>query len=168
MEDKELSGPALLSPRPAQPSGFPPRPEPKEAEGMISLDSERGQRLGFTSDRFDGWLWEDGERIWISFIESKQQGKGHLSELFHAIEAAGFYVAVPTPFPRMEAILRREGFEPHHELIQGDDVEVWYKPRSSAGRGDLRRSRLDVLFRIALEQKHASYNRRAGRHQPPH
>lgn len=104
-------------------------PSATNPNGMITPDSEKGRALGFTSERFDGWLWEDSQRMWISFIESLQQGKGHLSELFRAIEAAGYAIAVPTPFPRMEAILRRKGFEPHIEESElGDPVEVWIRP----------------------------------------
>jgi len=103
--------------------------DPANSKGMIVPDSEKGRAFGFTSDRFDGYLWESGKRVMTSFIESLQQGQGHLSELFRNIEAAGYYVAVPTPLPRMEAILKRKGFIPHTETSElGDPVEVWMKP----------------------------------------
>ena len=106
-------------------------PTVKDKTGMITPDSEQGRALGFTSDRFDGWLWEDGKRMWVSFIVSLQEGKGHLSQLFQAIESAGYYIAVPTPFPRMESILKRKGFVPHIEASSMDDpVEVWTKPEA--------------------------------------
>ena len=102
-------------------------------QGRIDPDSRAGKILGFTSDRFadDSYLWGDGDRMWISFIVSVQQGKGHLSALFSAIEKHGYYIAVPTPFAHMQHILKRKGFEPHCETTsEGDAVEVWYKPRA--------------------------------------
>ena len=90
--------------------------------------------LGFTPDRFDGWLWRVGKTIYISFIVSKEEGQGHLSELFNAIWRKGFTVKVPTPFARMEAILRNKGFvrTVEHSEQMGGDVEVWLKRTGGA------------------------------------
>lgn len=97
--------------------------------GKIELDSPFAQEIGFTSDKFDGWLWLEDARVLISFIISRQPGEGHLSQLFSAIEARGFAVAVPTPMGLMRAILARKGFTPHGEYsdMYGEDVEVWEK-----------------------------------------
>ena len=97
-------------------------------DGQITLDSEYGKELGFTSDLFFGYLWKTGDRITISFIESRHQGKGNLSALFSRIETKGFRVAVPTPLGHMEAILLKKGFSP---VLENDDmmgaVEVWMR-----------------------------------------
>lgn len=101
-------------------------------QGRIDPDSKAGKILGFTSDKFagDSYLWGDDDRMWISFIVSIQQGKGHLSALFNSIEARGYYIAVPTPFAHMQQILKRKGFVLHYETTSdGDSVEVWHKPR---------------------------------------
>jgi hypothetical protein len=99
--------------------------------GMVELDSEVGKLLGFTSDKFEGYLWLELEqkRVLISAIISLDPGKGNLSKLFSKIEGYGLRVAVPTPFACMEAILRRKGFEMkiEHVEVMGD-VEVWEKP----------------------------------------
>ena len=97
-------------------------------DGMITTDSDFGQQIGFTSDKFFGYLWKQGARIIISLIESRVEGRGDLSRLFDAIEAAGYRVAVPTPLGRMEGILRHKGFAPH--LESGPEmgvVEIWEK-----------------------------------------
>ena len=98
-------------------------------EGMIKLDSPIGVELGFTSDVFSGYLWKRKDQIIISFIESVQEGKGHLSRLFSSIWSAGYCVAVPTPMARMEAIVRQKEFEQTFVYSKDFDehVEVWVK-----------------------------------------
>ena len=85
--------------------------EPKriETDGIIKLDGKRGKRLGFTSDLFDGYLWKRDKRIIISFIESRDPGKGHLKALFDRIESLGYTIAVPTPSNRMRMICEKRG-----------------------------------------------------------
>ncbi len=94
---------------------------------MIELDSARAKELGFTSDRFDGWLWDEGDNVFISFIESKDEGKGNLRQLIQTIWDEGKTVKVPTPSTRMAMILARMGFRP--TMIDWDDepCEVWVK-----------------------------------------
>ena len=101
---------------------------PEWPDGKIDLDSAIGNALGFTSAKFDGWLWKTDDQITISFIESIQAGKGNLSKLFDAIEAIGFKVAVPTPMHDMREILIRKGFMPHIEMdAELGPVELWTK-----------------------------------------
>jgi hypothetical protein len=97
---------------------------------IIQLDDPFAKEIGFTSDKFEGYLWRDGDRVLVSFIVSVESGKGNLSALFAAIEAKGLRVAVPTPLGRMEAILRHKGFVMHIEDFQGDGCEVWERPRA--------------------------------------
>lgn len=97
-------------------------------DGIINLDSKNGNKLGFTSDNFDGYLWKQGDDIWISVIISKNSGKGNLSRLFKAILHKGYNIKVPTPFSKMEAILRNHGFEFTKEVdAKFGEVEVWVK-----------------------------------------
>ena len=92
------------------------------------MDSAIGRELGFTSDRFDGYLWIHPGEIYVSFIESRQQGEGHLSQLFDACWSRGLTIKVPTPFAHMEAILKRKGFEHTWEQTSMNDAcEVWVK-----------------------------------------
>lgn len=98
-------------------------------DGIIKLDSEFGREIGFTSDLFFGYLWRAGDRVYISFVASKQEGKGNLSRLFAAIEERGLRVVVPTPFPKMVAILESKGFKKYAEKDQLFGwVEVWMRP----------------------------------------
>lgn len=95
----------------------------------IDLDTEYAKSIGFTSDKFDGWLWHSPSRITISFIISKEPGKGNLSRLFDAILEQGLAVAVPTPSDKMRAILERKGFtkgyEPAPEYGEEEMAEMW-------------------------------------------
>lgn len=100
--------------------------------GIVELDTEFAKSIGFTSDKFHGYLWKDGNVITISLIESKIQGSGYLRELFHIIEYKGFKVKVPNPLPNMQVILEHYGFSPHFEpfapeIGNYDPVEVWEK-----------------------------------------
>ena len=98
----------------------------------IELDSEWGKKLGFTSDKFSGYLWKREEYVFISFIESLNQGEGNLSALFNKIQELGYGIKVPTPFARMKAIIKKKGFiqteepfAPDAEIY--DPCEVWVK-----------------------------------------
>lgn len=84
----------------------------KEAmEDRVDLDSAFAKEIGFTSDKFEGYLWKKEKWITISFIMSKQQGSGNLSKLFRAINEKGYKIAVPAPFPNMQLILICHGFK---------------------------------------------------------
>jgi hypothetical protein len=100
--------------------------EERAKTDRIELDTPIGKELGFTSDKFDGYLWKNGEFMTVSFIISSQEGKGNLSRLFKAINKKGYKIEVPTPFPVMELILKCHGFK---RTIKKDPlmgkVEVW-------------------------------------------
>lgn len=92
--------------------------------------------FGFTPELFGhaSYLWREGDRITISFIECQHKGRGDFSRLVKAIEAEGLRVAVPTPLGRMDAILTRWGFIPHTERFAvdiPDPVEVWERPANT-------------------------------------
>lgn len=77
----------------------------------ILSDSEAGKLLGFTADKFQGWLWRQDQYIVISFILSIQEGKGHLKKLFDQINECGFKIQVPVPSERMKAICAKRGMK---------------------------------------------------------
>lgn len=98
-------------------------------DGQITPDSPVGKALGFTSDKFEGWLWKTGDRVMISMIVSIQEGNGHLRALFDGIESHGLKVAVPTPFARMKAICKLRGYKMHIERDPAmGPCEVWQRP----------------------------------------
>lgn len=94
-------------------------------DGIIHLDSERAKVLGFTSDKYDGYLWKQGDAVMISFIVSHQ--RGNFRELVRRIHALGLTVKVPTPLGRMQEILLKNGYEHTNEYDEnmGEGVDVW-------------------------------------------
>jgi hypothetical protein len=96
---------------------------------IINVDDPLAAELGFTADRFHGWLWRMDDRIVVSMIVSLQPGNGHLSALFDAILSRGWTVAVPTPIGLMPSILSHKGFMETHEWDgdYGCMVDVWVK-----------------------------------------
>lgn len=96
-------------------------------DGQIELDSERGKRFDFTSDRYFGWLWKKDNAIYISFIESKK--KGNFKALVEAILRAGFSVKIPTPLGYMGRIVTKpeNGYRYTVEQVEeiGESVEVF-------------------------------------------
>jgi len=103
-------------------------------DGPIMLGSKTGEVFGFTGDKFmDGsYLWKMDDYIYISYIRSRERGKGNLSKLIKTILDRGYGVKVPTPFPVMEAILIKKGFVRTEEIALGcpEPVEVWVKEKS--------------------------------------
>ena len=90
--------------------------------------TEYADHLGFTSDKFLGYLLDlnDGA-IWISFIISKQPGKGHFSQFLERLLLIGKTVKVPTPFPGMEQILIHKEFTHTIEIFEFLQIDVWVK-----------------------------------------
>ena len=99
----------------------------KRSDGIVELDSDFGKELGFTSDKFHGYLWLTGKTIIISFIVSLQEGKGNLSRLFNAIGGFGYKIEIPTPSVKMQQIAEKRGFK--QKFVYDDSfkehVEIW-------------------------------------------
>lgn len=102
---------------------------------MIDFSDPLAEEFGFTKDKFSGYLWIKDKTIFISFIESLQQGKGNLKNLFDTIESKGYDILVPTPFPRMQRICEKRGMI----MCTNGEYEFMLKPsvaeKQSASRG---------------------------------
>jgi hypothetical protein len=99
------------------------------SDGLIETGSEAADLLGFTADKFHGWLWKAGDAIYISLVVSLKPGQRHFSNLVDNILAQGYTVKVPNPLGKMRDILLRKGFS---QSVESDDTtggayEVWYK-----------------------------------------
>ena len=97
---------------------------------IIEPDTPFAQELGFTSDKFVGWLAKQEEYIYISFIESVDRRQGNLSKLFDRILELGYSIKVPAPLGLMKNIVQKKGFTqteepfaPEHGIY--DPCEVW-------------------------------------------
>jgi len=99
-------------------------------DGKIEVNSPVGKLLGFTSDKFTevSWLWKKGKTIYISFIETKQKGKGHFKQLVKRLLDLGFTVKIPCPLGLMRIIVVKWGFRKTTEYDPRlGEVEVWVK-----------------------------------------
>ncbi len=80
-------------------------------DAIVNLGSKEAEIIGFTPDKFDGYLWIRDSTVIISFIISLEEGKGNLKKLFENIREAGFgRIQVPTPSAKMEHLCKRWGF----------------------------------------------------------
>ena len=93
-------------------------------EGEIPLNSDRGWLLGFTSDRFDGYLWKTEGAIMVSLITSYR--RGNFRQLAERILKSGLAVKIPTPLGRMQEIVRKAGYrETQEEYEPFGPCDVW-------------------------------------------
>lgn len=95
---------------------------------IIPVDSEIGKILGFTSDRFDprSYLCLDEGAIYVAHIHAIEMGKGYFSALVRKIWHHKWTLKVPSPYQRMEKILRHYGARPTIEFDpRMGPVEVW-------------------------------------------
>jgi len=103
-----------------------------ENNSCIDIGTDFANELGFTRDKFMGYLWYKDNYVTISFIESLNPSKGNLSKLFDRIQELGYGIYVPTPFARMRSIIEKKGFKqtavpfaPEYGIH--DLCEVWVK-----------------------------------------
>lgn len=96
-------------------------------DGIIKLDSTEGKELGFTSDKFHGYLWKKDNTITISLIEAVNEGKGYFKKLINTILRKGYRVEIPTPLGRMKYIVKKNGYT--QQMVKDKDtndcVEIW-------------------------------------------
>lgn len=95
-------------------------------DGIIELDDANAQSIGFTSDKYDGYLWKERDSVIVTFIESKQ--RGNFRELVRRIHALGLAVQVPTPRGRMKEIVLKNGYQHSKKPFReypGEMVDVW-------------------------------------------
>lgn len=111
-------------------------------DGKIDLDSEIGKAIGFTSDKFDlgSYLWAKEGYVYVSFIHSKDEGKGNLSALFNNILTQKRGIKVPTPFAKMKFICLTHGFKETKEWFDevGEYAEVLVKDKFGSEKPDAR------------------------------
>lgn len=79
-------------------------------DGCIEPGSKDGNRLNFNPVAFSGYLWKDGNDLWVPLIESLYPGRGNLSKLFKHLNKQGYRIIVPTAFDSMAIILKHLGF----------------------------------------------------------
>jgi hypothetical protein len=95
--------------------------------GEIRIGHPLATELGFTSERFDGYLWLLDNDLYVSLVDAKTQGQGHFRAFVEAALAKGYTVKIPTPLGQMEYIVRRWGFQQTVEPSELGPCEVWVR-----------------------------------------
>lgn len=79
---------------------------------MITPDCEIGVKVGFTSDKFGGYMWlQDPTTIIIPLIESFNEHKGNFVKLLDNLKSNYSKIIVSYPSNRMKEILIKSGFK---------------------------------------------------------
>ena len=110
---------------------------------LITVDSEVGKELTFTSERFDprSYLCRVDGTVYVSHIHTTEMGKGYFGQLVRSIWDKGLIVKVPSPYQRMEKILRHYGARPTIEFdLRMGPCEVWILPPPQSGDDTLQSS----------------------------
>jgi len=106
----------------------------------IYLDTPEACEIGFTSDKFEGYIGRQNGYIVISSITSLQPKRGHLNELFANIQGKGWGIKVTNPLPVMEAICKKKGFTltqgPVEPEICDDIVDIYILKVEDTKNGD--------------------------------
>lgn len=95
--------------------------------GLVTIDSEFSKMVGFTSDKFAGYLWREGNRVLCTILACKNPCEGEVVKLFQNIEERGLHPCVPNPSRRMRRVLRKAGCVPRKERLDSlqGEVELW-------------------------------------------
>lgn len=98
-------------------------------QGPIEPGDEVADRIGFLKSLFEGYLFMDGQQVYISVIRSLHPRQGHLQSFVNALLQSGFTVKIPTPFLGMKFFLLKNGFKKTVEFDErfDADIEVWVK-----------------------------------------
>jgi hypothetical protein len=100
-----------------------------KSDWVIEPGDPKGEKFGFTSEKFMGYISEEDHILWISAIISTQPGKGNFSSLVKLALNQGYIVKIPSPFPRMQAIAKHLKFKRTFEIFpeMDEEIEVWVK-----------------------------------------
>ncbi len=96
--------------------------------GLVKVGDEVGVLIGFIPERFDvrSYLFVANKDVYVAHIHTTVMGKGYLHDLFASLRSRGMTVKVPSPYQRMEKILRHYGARPTVEFdLRMGPCEVW-------------------------------------------
>lgn len=99
----------------------------RNPSGPYRPGTSTAERLGFTHNRFKGYIYLTGGCVWVSLVESKAPKKGHFSSFIRGLVAKGYTVKVPCPIGEMPSILKHLGFSESKETNprNSETVSVW-------------------------------------------
>jgi hypothetical protein len=96
-------------------------------DGEVRIGDPLAEELGFTAERFDGYLWLVRTDLYVSLVDAKHIGQGHFRAFVEKALAKGLTVKIPTPLGRMEHIVRRWRFKHVTEMSELGPCDVWVR-----------------------------------------
>ena len=94
---------------------------------MLLIEPSYSSLIGWTPDKFTGYIAVDGKTVWIKVIQSKKKNMGYLRRFFESLVAKGYTVKVVSPMETMEKICIHYKMIPSVELFDGRESIVWTK-----------------------------------------
>jgi len=86
---------------------------------VIQPSDEKAKEIGFTPDLFDGYLWDNGNEIYMSLIVSLKPGEGNCQRLVKALLEKWDVVKIPLPSDAMVHIAEKFGGK---AIIEKDEM----------------------------------------------
>lgn len=84
--------------------------------GYLSMQSDFCKEIGFTKDKFDGYLWSsEYNTITLSIVWSIYPGKGNFLTVLNNIKDRGYNILAYDTSKRMTKILEKFGFSKNEE-----------------------------------------------------
>ena len=106
-----------------------------DTNGKVIMESIKTNQLDFNKrfhPEFTGYMIEQKDGIWISYIESKDIGKGNFSKLITELKEKYNWIKIPTPSKMMMKIATHLGFDIKNEYFESPyecmgTIMTWYK-----------------------------------------
>jgi len=83
-------------------------------------------------NKFDGYLGEKDSGVFVSYIQSKEKGKGNFTKLLRYLKGKYNWIKIPTPSNTMRIIALKKGFKETKEFFpepfnEWGDILIWEK-----------------------------------------
>ena len=87
------------------------------ANGCLPIGSDFCKKVGFTNDKFNGYLWKEENVITLSLVYSIYEGKGNFLNVLTNIKKLGYDMKAYDCSQRMYAILTKFGFVGNQDIM---------------------------------------------------
>lgn len=96
---------------------------------MLLIEPSHSSIIGWTPDRFTGYIAVDNKTVWIKVIQSNHQGEGYLRRFVQGLIARNYDVKVVSPMETMEKICIHYKMIPSVEDFDGKESIIWTMKR---------------------------------------
>lgn len=92
---------------------------------MQMIEPSHSSLIGWTPDKFTGYIAVSGKTVWIKVIQSKRRGEGYLRRFFENLLEKGYTIKVVSPMETMEKICIHYRMTPSIENFDDRECIVW-------------------------------------------